>query len=139
MTDQGSRLGELIDVSFDRILGCIFSFALFINLSSEYVLHAPEFLYAICLSAYLSYTFLSTLRGYIFTELKGSAKKRKSTLIHKAAFLIYEFIDTGIYYLIMSIALLGGFLDVAIVFYGLLSLPLIGGTYFLCWKQLNEI
>ena len=47
MTGQGSRLGELVDVSFDRILGCLFSFALFINLSSEYVLHAPEFLYAI--------------------------------------------------------------------------------------------
>lgn len=139
ITNQGSKFGEMVDVSFDRILGIIFSFALFINLLSNYSLNTDEFfIYALLLTSYLSFTFVSTLRGYIFKELKNKAKEKKNGFIIKLVFFIYEFIDTGIYYMIISTAILLGLLDWVIIMYGLMALPLILANYLICWKVINE-
>ncbi|MBE1298285.1 MAG: hypothetical protein GJ680_00030 [Alteromonadaceae bacterium] len=139
ITGKGSKFGEMVDVSFDRILGAIFSFSLFIHLVMNYSLDPEEyFIYAILLTSYLSFTFVSTLRGYIFKELKNKAKEKKKGLVINLAFIIYEFIDTGIYYLIISIAVVVGLLDWVVALYGLMALPLILANYLICWKVINE-
>ena len=106
ITESGSKFGELLDVSLDRILGTLFAFALYIHLESQYELLLPQALYTACLVSYLSYTLLATLRGYIFPDLKGFTRRATPGLASKLLRVVYEFIDTGIYYLLISVALL---------------------------------
>ena len=42
ITESGSKFGELLDVSLDRILGTLFAFALYIHLESQYELLLPQ-------------------------------------------------------------------------------------------------
>lgn len=135
-----SKFGGYLDILLDRIGGLIFSIAIgYYGLIVLGVKFPQLFLFA--LTIYFCYQLSSTLRPHYFPELSGTMKnkKEKNSIPFLALKFIYEFIDTGIYYFIISISIVFGVIELVVYFYGAISLVLFSANlYFLYMQEKNS-
>jgi archaetidylinositol phosphate synthase len=135
-TGQSSNFGAYLDILLDRIGGVIFSIAIgYYGLIVEGVLYPFAFLFS--LTIYYFYQISSTLRPHYFPKLNGRMKelKSKESILVRLVKFVYEFIDTGIYFFIVSVSVLIGLVEPVIYFYGLIALALFSANMLYLYKN----
>lgn len=134
-----SKFGAYLDVLLDRIGGLIFSIAVgYYALIIEGVLYPKLFLFALII--YYFFQISSTLRPYYFPELSGkmkNSKKPKSILMFAVKF-IYEFIDTGIYFFLVSLSIIFGVVGPVIYVYGMIATMLFFANLFVLYRHKEQ-
>lgn len=131
---MSSSFGAYLDVLLDRVGGLIFLITIYtcylLNENTNY----PTLVGISLVSCYF-YHLSSSFRPYYFPKLKGYMKKKSQFNLAKAYVkFAYEFIDTGIFYLILSLSLVFGWLETVAIFYGIIGASLFSANLFLLYK-----
>ncbi|MGF1708928.1 CDP-alcohol phosphatidyltransferase family protein [Enterovibrio baiacu] len=134
LTKTSSKFGGYLDVTLDRITG-LFLYGTIILYSINSSTSENE-IYVITFSLFViySYQISSSFRLYHFPELKDYMKKGKRSLISKCVSFVYEFIDSGILYLILTLSAIVGILPYVTFIYGLTAVLLFAGNMLILYK-----
>jgi archaetidylinositol phosphate synthase len=136
ITNKSSKFGAFFDVTLDRlnVMIVFFSIGLYHYSTNDFSL-ISFLLFIISSLLFLQYQIMSSLRPFYFPELKGYMKNKENiSLKNKVVKIIYEFIDTGIFYFILSVGILFNYELYIIYFYGLIGLILSIAMYWLLYK-----
>ncbi len=131
-----SQFGAYLDILLDRVGGLIFLITIayfsFVNIDISH-----DFLFFLSLLSYYCYHLSASFRPYYFPELKGYMKKSNQTLSIAKTIVkfTYEFIDTGVFYFIISIALIANYIEAVVYLYGLISSFLLAANMILLYKH----
>ncbi|GIU46642.1 hypothetical protein TUM3794_39630 [Shewanella colwelliana] len=138
-TKTSSNFGGYLDIFLDRVGGAIFlatlSYFAFAVLGVDNV-----FLFSSSLLLFYFYHLSATFRPYYFPELKGYMKRKGSEgsvmpLLKAFVKFTYEFIDSGIFYFVMCISLIFGWLEMVAYFYGLVASILLSANILFLYKH----
>lgn len=138
ITENSSKFGAFFDVTLDRINTMLVFFSIGLYYHINYGFDTTSIiLYVSCSLLFLNYHFMSSLRPFYFPELKGymKVKDNKTTLPTKILKVIYEFIDTGIFYFILSISLFFKVELYVVGFFGFLGFLLSSAMYIFLYKH----
>jgi len=127
LINKPSKFGAFFDIFLDRVN----NFIVFILFGLEWFLHYdlhPDLdhvlLYIISACAYIIFTMLMLIQGFIFKEAKGTMQRYGNNLLEKLAKLPYQFMNMGIHFFILSLAYIFGLIFYVVVLYGILSVTL---------------
>ena len=132
-----SKFGALLDVALDRfnVLFLFIAVGMKTFSSADYSYH--QILY-FCLAAliYNFYQYVSSLQPHYFHELKGYMRNDEDqSIVKKLVKIVYEFIDTGIMYLLIGLSLIFNFQYWLIIFYGFIGAILVSGLFFILYRS----
>lgn len=136
ITKKSSKFGAFFDVTLDRlnVMVVFFSIGLYHYSNSDFSL-VSFLLFIISSLLFLQYQIMSSLRPFYFPELKGYMKnKNQISIKNRIVKVIYELIDTGIVYFILSLGVLFNIELYIIYFYGLIGFLLSVAMYWLLYK-----
>jgi phosphatidylglycerophosphate synthase len=133
-----SSFGAYLDVLLDRVGGALFMLSVFYCSIMLFELENPAlvgFSLLVCFFYHLS----SSFRPYYFPQLKGYMKSdSKVTLPKLFVKFSYEFIDTGIFYLILSTSILASVIEPVAYFYGVIGSLLLVGNMVVLYRADNN-
>ena len=78
---------------------------------------------------------MALLRSHYFKSLDGFEGKFKRQHIKKIVSVVYEFIDTGIFYFILSLSVFFNLIYEVVIFYGLIGFMLVLALYIFLYKK----
>ena len=136
ITKTSSKFGAYFDITLDRlnIMVILTGVGIYHFMNNDFKLN-ELYIYLISSIFYINYQILSTIRPYYFPELNGYMKKKQKSLIQQIIKLIYEFIDTGIFYFILSVSLFFNIEIYTMLYYGIISLLLSVGNYIVLYNR----
>lgn len=134
LTNSSTQFGAFLDLFFDRLGQLILFIAIFHILSKEENI-VYNYSIGISLISFYFYTYTSILRSYKLNSLNGTVKNMKYGFKNFVLLFLYEFIDTGIFYFILSLSLFFNISEYVIIFYGYISVILITGIIIYSYKN----
>ena len=79
---------------------------------------------------------MALLRSHYFKSLDGFMKESsKDSISKKIVSVVYEFIDTGIFYFILSLSVFFNLIYEVVIFYGLIGFMLVLALYIFLYKK----
>tara|TARA_B110000879_G_C11184113_1_gene520286 strand:- start:8864 stop:9577 length:714 start_codon:yes stop_codon:yes gene_type:complete len=140
ITGKTSAFGAFFDITLDRINVMILysGLGIYININNDIsLLENTIFLFSAIF--YYQYQVMALLRANYFSELNGFMKKQSNQSMKKNLVLyLYEFIDTGIFFFIISISIIFNFLFYAIIFYGFIGFVLCIALYVFLYQSSRD-
>ena len=140
ITNKSSPFGAYLDITLDRINVFIVFLGLGLYLHSiqafnEYTL----LIYVTSALFYFHYQLMSLLRKHYFPHLDGFMKsKSPANFLRRGVKIIYEFIDTGIFFFILSVSIFFNLILETVIFYGLIGLILSTALYVFLFKTVEH-
>ena len=123
ITNKSSDFGGFYDLFLDRLGEAVLYYFLFLHFLTNEII-TSYYLISISLMTMFYYRIASILRSFKLKKLDGTMKKTKKSLISLFVAFLYEFIDTGTFYFLLTISLFFNFSEFLVLFYGLISLVL---------------
>ena len=135
-TKKSSQFGAYLDILLDRMGGLIVLCTIGYY-SIQFTDVSNTFIYVSSLIMCYFYHLSATFRPYYFPELKGYMKKKSNNLdfLKLVIKFLYEFIDSGIFYFIVSVALIFGYINPVVYFYGILSTSLFLANFVFLYRK----
>ena len=119
ITNKLSDFGGFYDLFLDRLGEAVLYYFLFLHFLTNEII-TSYYLISISLMIMFYYRIASILRSFKLKKLDGTMKKTKKSLISLFVAFLYEFIDTGTFYFLLTISLLFNFTEILVIFYGFL-------------------
>lgn len=121
---KSSSFGWFLDIFLDRfnnfVVFACFGFAWVIASPSKPSLFSVA-IYISAASAYILYTIVSMIRGFVFPNLKGTIEEFGKPLGEKILKFPYQFMNMGVHFLLLSLAHIAGLIYAMVIFYGILG------------------
>jgi phosphatidylglycerophosphate synthase len=140
---RSSKFGAFFDVTMDRVslatfyMGVLWHY-LYIHLSSDSFLIDLTIM-LISMFIYMIYQISTTNLIFFFPELKGHMKKKNNwSFKEKIVRVMYQFIDTGIFYFIIGLSMYMNVQVYVVSFYGVLGFILTLGVFYITKSRQNE-
>lgn len=123
ITNKSSDFGGFYDLFLDRLGEAVLYYFLFLHFLTNEII-TSYYLISISLMIMFYYRIVSILRSFKLKKLDGTMKKTKKSLMSLFVAFLYEFIDTGTFYFLLTISFFFNFSEFLVLFYGLISLVL---------------
>jgi len=136
ITKNTSSFGAYLDITLDRlnILILFAGLGIYLNMNNNISVEA-NVIFILSAIFYYQYQIMALLRANYFPDLNGYMKQKSKKNVKKIVILyVYELIDTGIFYFIISLSLFFNLLFFAVVFYGFLGLLMSIALYIFLFK-----
>jgi len=127
ITNKSSDFGGFYDLFLDRLGEAVLYYILFLHFLTNEII-TSYYLISISLLVMFYYRIASILRSFKLKKLDGTMKKTKKSLISLFVAFLYEFIDTGTFYFLLTLSLLFNFSEILVIFYGFISFLLTLGV-----------
>ncbi len=132
---NGSSFGKFFDLLLDRLNQLIF----FVSTIFYFIVNFEVNFFSITIilfsvSLYFMYSISAMLRGLVFKTRRGKGIENQN-IFSFIVKIIYEFIDTGIFMLIISVSLIFNVYFEIIIFYGIISFFLIIGVIYKAYSE----
>jgi archaetidylinositol phosphate synthase len=138
ISGRESSFGAFLDASLDRFNIIVYYGGIYYYMVDQKLITKDYEIQIVGFSVllYFLYQTAVNLQAFYFPSLKKYMRENEfESLMSKIVKIIYEFIDTGIMYAITSTSLIFNLLYPTIVIYGVISLLLIIGLYWLLYKH----
>lgn len=137
ITNKSSPFGAYLDITLDRLNICIVYVGIGIYFHTNYGFDLASFLVFISSALiYIQYQLMALLRAHYFKSLDGFMKESsKDSISKKIVSVVYEFIDTGIFYFILSLSVFFNLIYEVVIFYGLIGFMLVLALYIFLYKK----
>ena len=132
-----SKFGALLDVALDRFNVLFLFIAVGMKTFSNADFSYHQIFY-FCLAGliYNFYQYVSSLQPHYFQELKGYMRTDEDqSIIKKLVRIVYEFIDTGIMYLLIGLSLIFNFQYWLVLFYGFIGAVFVSGLFLILYRS----
>ena len=136
ISNKSASFGAYLDITLDRLNIFLVFLGLGIYLNSvEPFNEFSLILFILSSMFYFHYQIMALLRKHYFSELDGFMKSNTSnSYLRKVVRLIYEFIDTGIFFFILSLSVFMNFVLEIVIFYGFIGFMLSTAMYIFLYK-----
>jgi len=138
ITNKSSKFGGFFDVTLDRLNIMLVFFGVGVFLGGQQEVRNEDIItFSISAIFYLNYQMIASSRSYHFPEMGGYMKTDNgvTSFGKKAVRIIYEFIDTGIFFFILSVSLFFNLTIAVVLFYGVIGFLLSLAMYLLLYRK----